>query len=85
MWLLFSILKTPTEDIWPGVTSLPDYKNTFPSWSLNQLSTKLKNLDANGIDLLQKMLIYDPIRRISAKAILLHPYFDDLDLEQIYS
>ncbi|EDX04526.1 GD22264 [Drosophila simulans] len=70
------ILKTPTEDIWPGVTSLPDYKNTFPCWSTNQLTNQLKNLDANGIDLIQKMLIYDPVHRISAKDILEHPYFN---------
>lgn len=24
-------LGTPSEDIWPGVTSLPDYKSSFPS------------------------------------------------------
>ncbi|XP_023037246.1 cyclin-dependent kinase 1 isoform X3 [Drosophila willistoni] len=69
------ILKTPTEDIWPGVTSLPDYKNTFPRWSTNQLTNQLKNLDDNGIDLIQKMLIYDPVHRISAKDILEHTFF----------
>ena len=30
-------------------------------------------------DLLMKMLVYDPSKRISAKRALLHPYFDDLD------
>nr|AAB28422.1 Cdc2216 product {P element-induced A to V mutation at residue 145} [Drosophila melanogaster, Peptide Mutagenesis, 297 aa] [Drosophila melanogaster]AAP13986.1 cdc2-like kinase [Drosophila melanogaster] len=76
LFRMFRILKTPTEDIWPGVTSLPDYKNTFPCWSTNQLTNQLKNLDANGIDLIQKMLIYDPVHRISAKDILEHPYFN---------
>lgn len=27
----------------------------------------------------QKMLIYDPAKRISGKMALNHPYFDDLD------
>ncbi|KAH8287934.1 hypothetical protein KR018_008441 [Drosophila ironensis] len=76
LFRMFRILKTPTEDIWPGVTSLPDYKNTFPCWSTNQLTNQLKNLDANGIDLIQSMLIYDPVHRISAKNILEHPYFN---------
>ncbi|EDV58529.1 cyclin-dependent kinase 1 [Drosophila erecta] len=76
LFRMFRILKTPTEDIWPGVTSLPDYKNTFPCWSTNQLTNQLKNLDENGIDLIQKMLIYDPVHRISAKEILEHPYFN---------
>jgi cyclin-dependent kinase 2 len=26
------ILGTPTEETWPGVASLPDYKSTFPKW-----------------------------------------------------
>lgn len=76
LFRMFRILKTPTEDIWPGVTSLPDYKNTFPCWSTNQLTNQLKNLDKNGVDLIQKMLIYDPVHRISAKDILKHEYFD---------
>jgi len=29
--------------------------------------------------MLQKMLTYDPLTRISAKAALLHPFFDTLD------
>ncbi|KAM7353822.1 cyclin-dependent kinase 1 isoform 1-T2 [Cochliomyia hominivorax] len=79
LFRMFRILKTPTEDIWPGVTSLPDYKNTFPCWSTNQLPNQLKNLNNEGLDLVQKMLIYDPVHRISAKDILEHPYFDGFD------
>jgi serine/threonine protein kinase len=32
-----------------------------------------------GDDVDQKMLAYEPSKRISAKAALSHPYFDDLD------
>lgn len=79
LFRMFRILKTPTEEIWPGVTSLPDYKPTFPCWTSNQLTNQVKNLNDDGLDLLQKTLIYDPIHRISAKAILEHPYFDGFD------
>ena len=79
LFRMFRILKTPTEDIWPGVTSLPDYKNTFPCWSTNQLANQLKNLSREGIDLIQKMLIYDPVHRISAKDVLAHPFFDGFE------
>jgi cyclin-dependent kinase len=34
------------------------------------------------ISVLQKMLQYEPAKRISAKAALHHPYFDDLDKSQ---
>ncbi|XP_061394073.1 cyclin-dependent kinase 1 [Musca vetustissima] len=83
LFRMFRILKTPTEEIWPGVTSLPDYKNTFPCWSTNQLPNQLKNLNSDGIDLIQKMLIYDPVHRISAKDILEHSYFDGFDTKLI--
>ncbi|EDV32331.1 uncharacterized protein Dana_GF14103 [Drosophila ananassae] len=83
LFRMFRILKTPTEDIWPGVTSLPDYKNTFPCWSTNQLTNQLKNLDANGINLIQSMLIYDPVHRISAKDILEHPYFNGFQADLV--
>ncbi|XP_011195887.1 cyclin-dependent kinase 1 [Zeugodacus cucurbitae] len=83
LFRIFRILKTPTEETWPGVTSLPDYKNTFPCWSTNQLTNQLKNLNDRGVDLIQKMLIYDPVHRISAKDILEHPYFDGFKMKFI--
>ena len=38
-----------------------------------------KELDSKGLDLLEKCLIYDPSKRLTAKQAILHPYFDDLD------
>ena len=43
------------------------------------LKNCMKKIDPLGYDLLEKMLIYDPAERISAKKAILHPYFDDLD------
>jgi len=76
---IFRILGTPNEENWKGVSHLPDYKPTFPKWKDNKLRSCVKNIDDDGIDLLQKMLLYDPAYRISTKAIVTHPYFDDLD------
>jgi hypothetical protein len=44
--------------------------------------TRLAN-EAQGLDLLKKMLIYSPSARISAKAAIAHPFFDDLDLTSL--
>lgn len=72
---IFRILGTPNEETWPGVTQLPDYKDTFPRWSMQELKTVVPNLDEQGLDLLAHTLTYDSAKRISAKRALNHPYF----------
>ncbi|KAJ9109229.1 Cyclin-dependent kinase catalytic subunit [Naganishia friedmannii] len=72
---IFRLLGTPNEDIWPGVSQLPDYKPTFPQWNGVDLARAVPGLDANGIDLLRQTLIYDPSHRLSAKRALQHDYF----------
>lgn len=81
LYKIFQVLGTPSEKTWPGVSALPYYRNTFPCWSGNKLSQVpgLSALDANGLDLLSRMLIYEPNKRISCKAALEHPYFADLN------
>lgn len=89
LFTLNSVLGTPNEQSWPGISELPNYKPDFPSWPAvplesvinyrNQESGEIvKCLDAQGLDLLQKMLVYEPGKRISAKQALLHPYFRDI-------
>ncbi|CAH0595438.1 unnamed protein product [Chrysodeixis includens] len=80
LFRIFRMLRTPTEDIWPGVSSLPDYKPTFPNWTTFNLHNHVQNLDEVGMDLLQKMLVYDPVKRISAKDTRRHRYFRDVKL-----
>lgn len=40
---------------------------------------KVKGMGALGLDLLEQTLIYDPTKRISAKRMLDHEYFDGFD------
>ncbi|ODV61182.1 cyclin-dependent serine/threonine-protein kinase CDC28 [Ascoidea rubescens DSM 1968] len=75
IFCIFRLLGTPTEDIWPDIYRLPDFKPTFPKWSKRDLKTALPTLDNDGINLLEKLLYYDPVGRISAKRALIHPYF----------
>ncbi|CAG8675838.1 9751_t:CDS:2 [Acaulospora colombiana] len=44
---------TPNDEIWPGVSELPDYKSTFPQWSPQPLENIIKNLDEVGLDVVQ--------------------------------
>jgi len=66
--LIYRILGTPDEDNWPGVTSLPDYKTTFPQWAGVPLPSHIRGLDADGLELLTSMLIYDPAHRMSGES-----------------
>ncbi|NXY92469.1 CDK3 kinase, partial [Alcedo cyanopectus] len=75
LFRIFRILGTPTEATWPGVTQLPDYKRDFPQWAVKEMKEIVPNLDQDGRDLLVQLLLYDPSRRISAKAALGHRYF----------
>lgn len=48
-----SILGTPSEETWPGIKQLPDYKPSFPHWSPQELTEHVPTLDDDGIDLLK--------------------------------
>lgn len=72
-----SLLGTPSDEIWPGVQSYPDFKASFPRWVRDLSAPLCNNLDDNGLDLLEMMLVYDPASRISAKQACNHPYFED--------
>lgn len=76
LFRIFKTLGTPTEEVWPSVTSLKAYKPTFPQWKRNIFRALVPQLDDLAQDLLEKMLIYDPHKRINAKSALEHPYFD---------
>ncbi|KAL1915564.1 uncharacterized protein VTP21DRAFT_6688 [Calcarisporiella thermophila] len=71
---IFHALGTPTEQDWPGMTNLPDYVSfkTFPKVPLRTYFSAAGN---DALDLLEKMLQFDPNKRISARDSLHHPYF----------
>ncbi|KAK8131577.1 cyclin-dependent kinase 1 [Apiospora sp. TS-2023a] len=72
----FRLLGTPNEETWPGVTSYPDFKSSFPKWQRDYSQTLCSNLDKHGLELLELTLKYDPAGRISAKQACNHRYFD---------
>jgi len=79
LYRIFRTLGTPNDEIWPGVSELPDYKNCFPSWKpLPIVRAVPEGLSNDGLDLLAKFFIYNPADRISARVALTHPYFDDV-------
>jgi len=75
---IFKLLGTPSEETWPGVSELPDWKADFHKYEAHPLSEIVPNMDQLGLDLLGRMLQYDPSQRITAKNAMAHPYFSDL-------
>ncbi|KAF9342281.1 negative regulator of the PHO system, partial [Mortierella sp. NVP85] len=75
---IFKVMGTPTEETWPGVSKLSEYRKDFPYYPPKPLSSVVPMIDAFGMDLLMQMLIYQPQRRITAKDALNHVYFNDI-------
>ncbi|CAG7849456.1 Cyclin-dependent kinase 1 Short=CDK1; AltName: Full=Cell division control protein 28; AltName: Full=Cell division protein kinase 2 [Serendipita indica DSM 11827] len=70
------IMGTPNDTIWPGVSELPDFKPSFPQWGPQDLSSIIKNVDKDGLDVINQCLSYDQARRISAKRMRQHAWFE---------
>ena len=74
---IFRLLGTPTEEQWPAMTKLPDYK-PYPMYpATTSLVNVVPKLNATGRDLLQNLLKCNPVQCISAEEALQHPYFSD--------
>jgi len=77
---IFRTLGTPTEELWPTMSQLPDFAKMKPAqiFPLIPLPQVVPGLDGVGYELLSLLLAYDPTRRITAVKALTHNYFDDL-------
>ena len=74
--MIFKLLGPPTPQSWPEYTSLPLAKTiALPPSHAPQLRQKFPHVTSACIDLLAKMLTYDPDERITAAEALQHPYF----------
>ncbi|KAH0785395.1 CMGC family protein kinase [Histomonas meleagridis] len=81
---IFRVCGFPNEEIWPGWTNLPNsslvqnIKPNFPMSTLaDHLNSRLPPEFAEANDLIQKMVQFDPSKRITAKEALLHPFIGE--------
>lgn len=77
LYKIFSVLGTPNDFCWKGVTQFKNFQAKFPIWEKKSLN-KLVNSPKMLSDLLENMLIYDPEKRITTKKALKHELFKDI-------
>lgn len=75
--LIAAVLGTLDEKAWPGCVALPDYgKLLFEQSPATPMADALPpGTPAAAVDLLARMLRYDPDQRLTAEAALRHPWF----------
>ncbi|GAA5825235.1 hypothetical protein JCM11251_006155 [Rhodosporidiobolus azoricus] len=72
--MIFSAMGTPDDGLWPGFSSLANGA-TFEKKPKTDLRMLFSAASPEAIDLLEKLLAYDPRKRITAKDSLHHAYF----------
>ncbi|KAH7826056.1 putative Cell division control protein [Monocercomonoides exilis] len=82
LYKIFQVLGTPTEDVWHGVGLLPYWKSTFPKWKRKTFEDLVPALGEDGLELLERLLQYDPTKRPSALDALNMRYFEKLRAEE---
>lgn len=75
---IFRVMGTPTEDVWPGVTRLQDWKSKFPRWRdthFDKVRRLAPHLGEDGMEVLRSCLRYEHTERLSAIKLLGLRYF----------
>ena len=73
---IFRCMGTPNVESWPDIHSHKYFQRQFPKWKAKPIAEFVPALtDEDGHNLLKRMLLLNPNKRITAKQALRHPYF----------
>ncbi|KAM0680860.1 Cyclin-dependent kinase catalytic subunit [Glugoides intestinalis] len=77
LYKIYNILGTPTNEHWSEVESLPNYNKEMTNFKKKNFDTLISDKPLSS--LIEKMLLYDPLKRITAQEALDEPYFNGLE------
>ena len=84
--LIYKLLGTPNNNIYPGWKRLPNIKKNIyknidqKKYKYNEIDQKFNIFGHLCLDLIKKFLAYDPAKRITAKNAIKHSYFKQIPL-----
>mmetsp|Transcript_36122 Transcript_36122/g.100283 ORF Transcript_36122/g.100283 Transcript_36122/m.100283 type:complete len:457 (-) Transcript_36122:120-1490(-) len=77
LYKICSVLGTPTQTQWPeGFKLAAQIGFRFPQFVPTKLETLVPQSNADGVNLMNAMMQWDPNKRHSAAKVLTHPYFE---------
>uniref|UniRef100_A0A0A9Y9D8 cyclin-dependent kinase n=2 Tax=Lygus hesperus TaxID=30085 RepID=A0A0A9Y9D8_LYGHE len=74
---IFRVIGTPRYEEWPEEVSIP--RSSFKVRSPTPLDQVIPDVCEDGKNLLMKIFVFDPAKRITSAEIMEHPYFDESD------
>ena len=74
---IFRTLGDPGKDYMAIATAI--LPNGFEVKQTTSLAQKMKGVDPLLVDLVSKMVVYDPAKRINARDAMFHPFFDSVN------
>lgn len=79
---IFELLGSPNERIWPGVERLPHIASGMVSlrgdkYPYNTVATRFPHLSDGGVDLMNSLLAFDPMKRLTATDAQRHIFFTE--------